>query len=124
MCLWFSSASVPLQAMSVFALRDINMKKLESRPLRSSPILHELDNGRRSYNYVFFIDFIGSTAEVRWNLTHLWAFIARRHNVIYVIGAASTATWSFVHFVGSTTEVGCSAQRHPGAYQHGCSVTA
>jgi arogenate/prephenate dehydratase len=55
---------VPLQAMSVFALRDINMKKLESRPLRSSPILHELDNGRRSYNYVFFIDFIGSTAEV------------------------------------------------------------
>lgn len=54
-----------VQAMSVFALRDINMKKLESRPLRSSPILHELDNGRRSYNYVFFIDFIGSTAEVR-----------------------------------------------------------
>ena len=62
--------------MSVFALRDINMKKLESRPLRSSPILHELDNGRRSYNYVFFIDFIGSTAEVRRSLLFPLGIIA------------------------------------------------
>ena len=65
--------------MSVFALRDINMKKLESRPLRSSPILHELDNGRRSYNYVFFIDFIGSTAEVRWTPTHPVALLGCSH---------------------------------------------
>ncbi len=50
--------------MSVFALRDINMTKIESRPLRSSPILYEMENGRRAYNYVFFIDFVGSTAEV------------------------------------------------------------
>ena len=51
--------------MSVFALRDINLTKIESRPSRSSPILHEMEHNRRSYNYVFFIDFIGSTAEVR-----------------------------------------------------------
>lgn len=54
-----------LQAMSVFALRDINMTKIESRPLRSAPIAFELDSKRRSYNYLFFIDFNGSTAEVR-----------------------------------------------------------
>lgn len=53
-----------LQAMSVFALRDINMTKIESRPLRSAPIAFELDSKRRSYNYLFFIDFNGSTAEV------------------------------------------------------------
>lgn len=52
------------KAMSVFALRDINMTKIESRPLRSAPIAFELDSKRRSYNYLFFIDFNGSTAEV------------------------------------------------------------
>ena len=85
---WFNPYSAkPLtafllrQAMSVFALRDINMKKLESRPLRSSPILHELDNGRRSYNYVFFIDFIGSTAEVRCASTHPWVKLAYQISV-------------------------------------------
>jgi len=61
---WQLAWSYP-QAMSVFALRDINLTKIESRPMRSTPILYELDNGRRSYNYVFFIDLIGSTAEAR-----------------------------------------------------------
>lgn len=60
----------------MFALRDINLTKIESRPMRSTPILYELDNGRRSYNYVFFIDLIGSTAEARARLasceSQLW----------------------------------------------------
>lgn len=59
-----SSFCVPLpQAMSVFALRDINMTKIESRPLRSAPMQFELNSRRRSYNYLFFIDLQGSTAE-------------------------------------------------------------
>lgn len=49
--------------MSVFALRDINMTKIESRPLRSAPMQFELNSRRRSYNYLFFIDLQGSTAE-------------------------------------------------------------
>ena len=47
----------------MFALRDINMTKIESRPLRSAPMQFELNSRRRSYNYLFFIDLQGSTAE-------------------------------------------------------------
>ncbi len=46
--------SVLFKALSVFALRDIDLTKLESRPLR----------GQR-FKYLFYLDFIGSVDEER-----------------------------------------------------------
>jgi prephenate dehydratase len=58
------------KAMSVFALRDIDLTKIESRPLQGSP-----------WEYLFYIDFIGAAHEetVRKALDHLseYALMAR-----------------------------------------------
>jgi len=77
------------KALSVFALRDIDMTKIESRPLRSEPILIKNERGRgvrsldaisldeadgnasggegeiigRRLNYLFYVDFVGSLAD-------------------------------------------------------------
>lgn len=95
-----------IQAMSAFALRDINMTKLESRPLRSSPILYEMDNGRRSYNYVFFIDFIGSTAEVRAAYPFSPSRFRQTDNGIYAayLGGRNYDYLFSVDFIGSTAD--------------------
>lgn len=69
----FSLQNVPgalFKALSVFALRDIDLTKIESRPLVGKP-----------WDYLFYIDFIGSTEEerVKKALEHLgeYALILR-----------------------------------------------
>lgn len=55
---------VLFKALSVFALRDISLTKIESRPLRSSPLVsvdfEDGIKGSSGFNYLFYIDFIGS----------------------------------------------------------------
>lgn len=58
---------VLFKALSVFALRDINMTKIESRPMRENPLFTSEDaaqgKSRRGFNYLFYVDFLGSLAD-------------------------------------------------------------
>lgn len=54
--LMFSTRNIPgalFRALSAFALRDINLAKIESRPLRGRP-----------WEYMFYLDLLGRTDEV------------------------------------------------------------
>lgn len=57
------------KALSVFALRDIDLTKIESRPMRDTPLISSIQEanggGVRSFNYLFYIDFIGALADPR-----------------------------------------------------------
>eukprot|EP00850_Spirogloea_muscicola_P015323 SM000116S24244 [mRNA] locus=s116:191412:195001:- [translate_table: standard] len=66
------------KALSVFALRDINLSKIESRPQRRMPLPMAVDNGGKPvyFDYLFFVDFEASMAEPRGQnaLRHLQEF--------------------------------------------------
>ena len=67
---------VLFKALSVFALRDINLTKLESRPMRAAPIVTDEAGSvqkLKRFNFVFYCDFVGGTndATVQNALRHL-----------------------------------------------------
>jgi arogenate/prephenate dehydratase len=53
------------KALSVFALRDIDLTKIESRPLRTKPLIlaQNGEDGVRGFNYLFYIDFVGELSD-------------------------------------------------------------
>lgn len=54
------------KALSVFALREIDLTKIESRPLRDKPIVLSngfAENSVRGFNYLFYIDFLGALSD-------------------------------------------------------------
>ncbi|QDZ20790.1 arogenate dehydratase/prephenate dehydratase [Chloropicon primus] len=51
------------KALSVFALREMNITKIESRPLRANPLLETGD--ATQFNYIFYLDFIGHVSETK-----------------------------------------------------------
>ncbi|KAK9065308.1 hypothetical protein SSX86_016691 [Deinandra increscens subsp. villosa] len=70
---------VLFKALAVFALRDINLSKIESRPQRNRP-LRIVDGSNKGsvkyFDYFFYIDFEASMAEPRaqYALRHLQEF--------------------------------------------------
>ncbi|KAF2577032.1 hypothetical protein F2Q68_00002730 [Brassica cretica] len=62
---------VLFKALAVFALRQINLTKMESRPLRKTPL--RASGGLKYFDYLFYVDFEASMAdEVAQNaLRHL-----------------------------------------------------
>lgn len=77
----FSTRNVPgalFKCLSVFALRDIDLTKMESRPLRGRP-----------WEYFFYVDFIGNVREERSRkaLDHL----AEITNFLRVLGCYERA---------------------------------
>ncbi|GMI97338.1 arogenate dehydratase 2, Arabidopsis thaliana arogenate dehydratase 2 [Hibiscus trionum] len=69
---------VLFKALAVFALRQINLTKIESRPLRNQPLRASDDsnNASKYFDYLFYVDFEASMAEERAQnaLTHLKEF--------------------------------------------------
>ncbi|KAK9681550.1 hypothetical protein RND81_10G010100 [Saponaria officinalis] len=70
---------VLFKALAVFALRDINLTKIESRPQRNRPlrIVDDSNKGTAKYfDYLFFIDFQASMADpqAQFALGHLQEF--------------------------------------------------
>ncbi|KAL1361663.1 hypothetical protein AAHE18_03G020500 [Arachis hypogaea] len=56
------------KALAVFALRQINLSKIESRPLRNMPLRMADDNSNGSpkyFDYLFYVDFEASMADPR-----------------------------------------------------------
>ncbi|KAI9076138.1 hypothetical protein K1719_041836 [Acacia pycnantha] len=55
---------VLFKALAVFALRQINLAKIESRPLRNQPLRASSDDSTNMYfDYLFYVDFEASMAD-------------------------------------------------------------
>ncbi|KAI4334445.1 hypothetical protein L6164_019139 [Bauhinia variegata] len=54
---------VLFKALAVFALRQINLTKIESRPLRKQPLRGSDDNNTKYFDYLFYVDFEASMAD-------------------------------------------------------------
>jgi arogenate/prephenate dehydratase len=70
---------VLFKALAVFALREINLTKIESRPQRKRPlrVVDDSNNGSAKYfDYLFYVDFEASMADLRAQnaLGHLQEF--------------------------------------------------
>lgn len=52
------------KALACFALRDINLTKIESRPLKTAPLAEGLQDSMQ-FQYLFYVDFEASMAEER-----------------------------------------------------------
>jgi arogenate/prephenate dehydratase len=75
----FSMAAGPgnlFKALSCFALRDIDLTKIESRPLRTDPLTASKDGDVNRLNYLFYADVLGAMADknVQNALGHLQEF--------------------------------------------------
>lgn len=64
-------------ALSAFALREINLTKIESRPFKDDPIQMSPEKGRR-FQYRFYIDFAGhlGSTPVQNAIVHLQVLFA------------------------------------------------
>jgi prephenate dehydratase len=77
----FSTANVPgalYKCLSVFALRDIDLTKMESRPLRGRP-----------WEYFFYLDFIGNVKDERCR--NALAHLGEVTNFLRVLGCYESA---------------------------------
>jgi prephenate dehydratase len=77
----FSTRNLPgalYKCLSVFALRDIDLSKLESRPLRGRP-----------WEYFFYIDFVGNVKEERCK--NALAHLSEVANFLRVLGCYEAA---------------------------------
>ena len=80
----FALKNVPgalYKALSVFALRDISLSKIESRPVRGKP-----------WEYVFYVDFLRGDDEAARNALHHLAEIADPVKVLGIYRAAGKGT--------------------------------
>lgn len=64
------------RALSCFALRDVDLTKIESRPMRTEPITVHSDGETTRLNYLFYVDVLGALADknVQNALGHLQEF--------------------------------------------------
>ncbi len=72
----FTTRNIPgalFRCLAVFALRDINLAKIESRPLRGRP-----------WEYLFYLDFLGSVDEPRCR--HALAHLGELADLLQVLG--------------------------------------
>ena len=77
----FSTRNVPgalYKCLSVFALRDIDLTKMESRPLRGRP-----------WEYFFYLDFVGNVREERCR--NALAHLGEVTNLLRVLGCYERA---------------------------------
>ncbi|HET7206549.1 MAG TPA: prephenate dehydratase [Terriglobales bacterium] len=72
-----NAAGVLFKALSVFALRDISLSKIESRPLRGQP-----------WEYVFYLDFLCGEDEAARNALHHLEEVADFVKILGVYPAA------------------------------------